>query len=416
MGFNFFRIFRPKNGPVSHQEIACTELVQAGIEFQIRNLCFAVCVNMIANAIGRCEVRTFRNDEEIQEQEYYLWNVDPNTNQNSTAFWHKFVTRLVEDNEVLVIQTRRRDGREAVVVADDWTDGEDYPNKQHEYKNVQVGDMTYDKTFREQDVLHLTLNHGNAREVIDGMYQSYVRLVTAAMKHYEWNHGQHWKVHVNQMAQGQEGWAEAFQKMLQDQVKPFFESNGAILPEFDGYTYTNESGSGSGDTRDIRAMVDDIFAFTARGLQIPAVLIDGQVSGAENAVARFLGGCIDPICDQFQEEATRKRYGYAEWKAGSYLRMDSSAIQHFDLFANAPNVEKLVGSGAFTINDILRAANQPTINEPWADEHFLTKNIAALQEAAISLDAQKGGRYEQTLQEILRHSTVRTNRRPVHLR
>ena len=66
-------------------------------------------------------------------------------------------------------------------------------------------------------------------------------------------------------------------------------------------------------------------------------------------------------------------------------------MQHFDIFANAPNVEKLVGSGAFTVNDVLRAAGMPTIDEPWANEHFLTKNIAAMQDAARSLDAQKGG-------------------------
>ena len=75
------------------------------------------------------------------------------------------------------------------------------------------------------------------------------------------------------------------------------------------------------------------------------------------------------------------------------MRVDSSSIQHFDLFANAPNVEKLVGSGAFTINDILRAANQEPINEPWADQHFLTLNIGDMA-SGRSLEAQKGGNAE----------------------
>lgn len=373
------------------KEVSCRELMEAGREFQIRNLCFAVCINMIANAVARCEVRTFRKGTEIREREYYLWNVEPNANQNSTAFWHKLVAKLIEDNEVLVIETRRRDGYSAVVVADDWREGNHYPSRQNEYKSVMVGDMTYDKTFHEQDVLHLRLNHVNVRPVIDGLYQSYYRLVNAAMKYYEWDHGQHWKVHVTDIAKASPDWLAKFQEMISIQVKPFFESNGAILPEFDGYTYSNEGGDASGDTRDIRALVDDIFTFTARGLQIPAVLINGQVSGAENAVERFMTGCVDPICDQLQEEITRKRYGYDGWKAGDYVVVDSSAVQHFDIFANAPNVEKLVGSGAFTVNDVLRAAGMPTIDEPWANEHFLTKNIATMQESARSLEAQKGG-------------------------
>lgn len=388
---SFFDALRGKTSDPLDTAVACKELYEAAQEYQIRQLCFAVCVNMIANALARCEVRTFRNHQEIQERDYYLWNIEPNTNQNSTAFWHKVAGELLENNEALIISTRRKDGTEGIVVADDWQPPKVYPSRMNEYKGVRVGDMTYDKTFLEKDVLHLVLNHINVKPVIDGMYQSYYRLVDAAVTHYQRDHGQHWKVHVDQMAQGGENWAKDFQKMIEEQVRPFLNSNVAILPEFDGYKYENESGSGNSTTRDIRAMVDDIFDFTAKALQIPAVLVQGQVSGAENALERFLGGCIDPICDQIQEEINRKRYGFERWKAGEYVRVDSSAIQHFDLFANAPNVEKLVGSGAFTINDVLRAANQPTINEPWANEHFLTKNIATLQEAAQSLSAQEGG-------------------------
>ena len=100
--------------------------------------------------------------------------------------------------------------------------------------------------------------------------------------------------------------------------------------------------------------------------------------------------CIDPICDQLQEEITRKRYGYDQWRNGNFLRVDSSSILHFDIFENAANVEKLVGSGAYSINDVLRAANQAAIKEPWADAHYMTLNIATMDEAARAI-GQKGG-------------------------
>ena len=66
------------------------------------------------------------------------------------------------------------------------------------------------------------------RPVVNGLYQSYFRLVQAAIKNYEWDQGQHWKVHVSQMARGDEGWAQNFQAMIEAQVKPFLNSNGAI--------------------------------------------------------------------------------------------------------------------------------------------------------------------------------------------
>ena len=145
------------------------------------------------------------------------------------------------------------------------------------------------------------------------------------------------------------------------------------------------------DFADIQAQAKDIFAFTAKALQIPAVLIDGTVQGTEDAQARFLTGCIDPICDQLQEEINRKRYGYEAMRRGDYLRIDTSGIRHFDMFANAANVEKLVGSAVFTINDILRAAGLPTLADSWADKHYLTKNIAEIDKAATALDSAEGG-------------------------
>ena len=376
-------------------EVTCQELFQAAQEYQVRELSFWVCANMVANALGRCEFRTFRNHEEIQEREYYLWNVSPNVNQNSSAFLHKLVARLYQNNEALIVNTLPRLDMDALVVADSWEEPEDWPSRQNEYRRVTVGEYTYQYPIYEGNAIHLRLNHTNMRPILNGLYQSYWRMVSAAMKAYQWGHGQHWKVHVSQLAQGGDEWEQKFQQMITDQLKPFFDSDGAILPEFDGYAYENVGGSSSSgdskDTRDIRAMIEDIFDFTARGFLIPAVLVNGTVEGTADANTRFLTNCLDPLADQLQEEITRKRYGYEAWRRGEYLRVDTSSVIHFDLFANAANVEKLVGSGAYTINDVRRAANQAIINEPWADEHFMTLNISTMGEATRNLSAEEGG-------------------------
>lgn len=391
MALNFFK-FLTRNGKTEMREVTdlvCQELLDAALDYQVRELSFWCCVNFVANAIGRCEIRTFRQNEEIREREYYLWNVEPNVNQNSTAFWHKAVARLYQDNELLIVPVRRRDGMDAVAVADDWDEPEWTPTRQNEYRNVKVWGFTFtQKVFREDDVIHLKLNYTNMRPILNGLYDSYFKLVKAAMAAYGWENGQHWKVHVSQVAQGSDGWDEAFTKMISAQIKPFLQSSGAVLPEFDGYKYEQVGGSAGSvkDTRDIKALIDDIFSFTARGFGLADVLLKGSVEATGDAMQRTLTGAIDPICDQFSEEATRKRYGYDAWQQGSYLRMDSSSIQHFDLFGQAANIEKLLGSG-WSLNDIRRAAGEQPINEPWADEHLITKNIGRLDTA----EAQEGG-------------------------
>ena len=393
MGLKFWELFRPKSGGTTEVvEVMIHEMMEAAQEYKIRQLCFHICVNLIANAVGRCEFRTYRNHKEIQEAEYYLWNYEPNPNQNSTAFLHELVHRLYDTNEVLVISEPGSSGGDYLYLASSWVKSPFDPRKVGEYRNVRVGEYTYSKPISERDVLHLKLNHVNIKPVLDGMTDSFYRLYAAATKAYEWYMGQHWKVHLDQTAQGTEDFTAKFAKMIEDQIKPFLNRNGAVLPEFDGYSYTNVGKDAPvKDTRDIKALAEDMCDFTARAFQIPAVLVNGKVEATADASNRMLTWAVDPLCDQLGEESVRKRYGRAQWQQGNYLRVDSSAIVHFDIFAMAPNVEKLIGSGAFTINDVLRASGQPTIAESWANEHYMTKNIAKMGDVAASLDGQKGG-------------------------
>lgn len=381
-------------------DISCSELWVLSEELRIRELAFSSCVNMIANAVGKCEFKTFRQHKPIQSDEYYLWNFEPNINQNSTAFLHKLIYKLYSDNEALVISTKRRDGRgEMLVVTDSFISPLQYPAKMNEYTGVTVGEVSYEKTFKENEVLHFRLNHENVKPVIDALYQSYYKLMSSAMKNYTWGSGKHLKVHVSQIPQGEENFQRNFSNIINEQVKPFLNGDGGVLPEFDGYEYTNIGGNPDTQrsTRDIRSLIDDIFTFTANAFGIPPVLLLGDVAGTQDAMTRWLTTCIDPLCDQLQEEITRKRYGFEGWKRGDYVRIDTTTIVHFDMFANAANVEKLIGSGAYSINDVRAAAGQPKISEEWADKHWLTLNIGTMEAAARAAEnGTEGGNSNET--------------------
>lgn len=376
MAFRFFDLFRPPSGKISARSVEIGELMAAGREFQIREACFWVCANMVANAIGRCEIKTYQNGAEIRKKEYYMWNIEPNRAQNSTAFWHKTVSMLYKENDALIIPEPYGDG---VVVADTWDVDESAQTPL--YTGISIGSKTV-RNLREKDVLHLKLNHKNMEKVIGALNDSFLRLARAAMNNYLFNNGQHWKVEIGRAAQGDEELQKKFTEILETQIKPFFEKENSILPQFDGFRYERVAGTdGKSDTKDIRDVVEEIFNFTARGFNIPIVLVNGQVEGTADANARFLTGCVDPLADQIAEEINRKRFGYEDWARGDFVRMDTSSILHFDIFANAANVEKLIGSGAWSVNEIRKAAGEQPIPEAWADQHFLTLNISTMAEA-----------------------------------
>lgn len=398
MAISFWRWLTGGKTAGKTREVTVEEMESAAQELSIRIMAFQVCVNMIANAIGKCEFKTFKNKQPNQGAEYYMLNYEPNINQNSTMFWHEFIYRLMKDNEVLAISTKHRDGHEMLVVADSWDRPEKYPAKMNEYKNVTVGEVTYGKTFRENEVIHVKLHNKDIQPVIDAIYGSYLKLINAAQKDYTRSRGVRLKVKVDHVAEGDENYAEEFKALMDKQVKPFIQSDSGVLPEFEGYTYTEMGKDGQGkaeNTRDIRAMMDDIFTFTARSMGITPVLVIGDVADTKDAMIRTLTTCIDPICEQIQEELTRKRYGFEEWQQGNFIQIDTTTIIHFDMFANAANVEKLIGSGAFSINDVLAAAGLPTIDETWANKHWLTLNIGTMEAAARAADnGKEGGKTE----------------------
>lgn len=161
------------------------------------------------------------------------------------------------------------------------------------------------------------------------------------MSRYQWERGQHWKVHVNQIASGTQDFEQNFAKIIEQQIKPFLAAARRCSRSLTATTISRsiiwrwQGGRQPGRAEPDRGHFD----FTARGFLIPAVLVNGTVQGTADANSRFLTQCIDPICDQLQEEITRKRYGFDGWKQGNFVRVDSSAILHFDMFANAANVE-----------------------------------------------------------------------------
>lgn len=372
----------------SGTEIDCRIFIELAQEYALRELAFESCVNLIANAVGKCDFKTYQNHKEVHGAEAYLWNVEPNTNQNSTSFLHKLIARLYTENEVLIISTRWMDGMEHLAIADSFSQTGESPSKPNTYRGVVVGDFTYSKTFREDEVLHLKLNNKDIKKVLDAMYSNYSKMIAASEKAFGYEFGQHWKVHLDRSQQGDAEFEEQFTRMLEQQVKPFLQNNNAVLPEYNGYEWQDVSSGTKSTSRDIRAMYDDIFDFTARAFHIPTVLLSGEIAGTSDAFNRWLTLCIDPLCDQLQEEINRKRYGLKAWQNGNYLRIDTSSLIHFDMFAQANNVDKLVSSGVFTVNMILDAAGIPPIDEPWANEHFITKNYAPVSEV---LESVQGG-------------------------
>lgn len=381
-----------KNKKIGIDEIMTDVNVQDSIyEIYLRELAFWSCVNKIAGAIVKCEFQTFRNHKEIHGEEYYLWNYEPNPNQNAAAMIFKLIGILYKKNEALVVEVGRN-----IYVADNY-EKEIFALKEYQFKNVEIDGYTLSETFYMSDVLFFQLNSADMRKLVNGMYEAYSKLLTHAQNAYRRSRGRKGILNISATAEQSEAFDQEFDDLMTKHFKNFFEKENAVLPLFDGYEYTDISQNvktySSESTRDIKALADDIYDFTARAFSFPPSLAKGNVQDTEKAVDELLTFVVDPLVKILQTEINRKRYGLNGIKKGNYMRINTLAVKHIDIFDIATPMEKLISSGVFTINDILKVLKMQTIDEEWADQHFITKNYATIQDLLNDLGG--GGRIEK---------------------
>jgi lantibiotic modifying enzyme len=95
-----------------------------------------------------------------------------------------------------------------------------------------------------------------------------------------------------------------------------------------------------------------------------------------------------------QEEINRKRSGYEGFIQGTFTKIDTKTIKHIDLLGVATAIDKLIASGTFCINDIRIAVGDEPIDEPWAWQHFMTKNYSTVEDLLKALEAGGGENIE----------------------
>lgn len=183
MGFSFRNLIRGKPEPeqsvenTARIEIADNPIENIMSEIYLRELAFQRAIQILAKMLGKCEIRTFLNGNEVFQDEYYTWNYEPNRNQNKQQFFDKLIEKMFRTGEALVICGI--DGQ--IYVADNFTTTKNtlYGNT---YSQVLVDDYTFRGSFGSSDVLYLRPNWKNVNTVLQGLYGSYAKLIQYGAK------------------------------------------------------------------------------------------------------------------------------------------------------------------------------------------------------------------------------------------
>lgn len=337
-------------------------------------------INLIANCISKCEFKTFQLGKEFQGEESYKWNYEPNINQNSSQFIQELVTKLLYNNECLVVESNGQ-----LIIAESYG-SQEFALKETIFSGVSRKGFTYNRTFNMSDVLYFKLNNKNIRQMLKNLCNGYNQILNEAVEKYEKAGGEKGTLHIDAVAQGkkygEKSFEDVFEDLMNNRFKKFFNSRSAVLPLFDGFEYTKQAAEQSkkstSEVKDITDLTEEILQTVARAFNIPVSLLKGDVSDVDKITKNFLTFCIDPICEMIATEINRKRYGKKLVQTGSYIKIDTTTIMHVDIFDIAEKIDKLIASGMYCIDELRKKLGDAELNTEESKKHFITKNYMDL--------------------------------------
>lgn len=342
-------------------------------DIELQEYAVNVAIGMISRSLSMVEWRVKNGDDYVKDITYRRLNVKPNPNQSASEFWGEFVRRLFyESGEVLVILLEGN-----MYIAEDW-DRHEFAVKPEYFTNVTIKNQTFDKRpFYIEDCLYINLRNYQIKRIIRALDETYAkmfnRLVQVAMR----TNQVRGTAKISGTLAAKEGGSDLIQNFINKIYKAYQNNSVAIVPEQDGLEYKEHSR----DTTN-RSVVGD--AITAGNAYLNKVLIAcgihpslvyGDMADTSLHWNRFLLNVINPLAKMIENEINAKMFTDKEYLEGQYVEYANIRTEHTNIFDVAPQVEKLVGSNAFTPNEVREQTGYEASDAEGMDEFYLTKNI-----------------------------------------
>lgn len=189
----------------------------------IEEFAINIAINLIAGSISKCEFQTYLGGKKTKGDEYYLWNIEPNKNQNSTEFIQEIISKLLYENECLVIEHNGN-----LIIADTFNQKE-YAVVENIFENITRKDFTFPRKYRMSEVLYFKYNNKNIKRLFSNLMSNYNDLLELAIKKYKRSGGRKGTVELETIMQGDETKKKQIEDMFLYKFKNYFEAEKQLL-------------------------------------------------------------------------------------------------------------------------------------------------------------------------------------------
>jgi len=353
-----------------------------------REIALYIATSYIANTIGKCEFRTYKNGKEEKDWLHYTLNVNPNPNYSGNQFKNKLIYQYFYGDGALVIPKKSRDGGK-LYIADEFHVDKSSGLSDWMYSGVKIDDYADSQSYLARNVFYFQQDNKNVKELIDGLYVDYGELLSSAMRQFKELGDKKYKLSIDAVKAGDKKFNEIYEDTIVKQLESFLNNPKAVYPQFEGFNLEEinsgkKNSTSSGGSSDVIDLRKESFEIVSQAIKIPMPLLQGNITNIQEIVRVYLAFCIEPIANMLGTELTRKSFKFKEWENGCYVKVDTSKINHYDIMEAAEKVDKLISSGTTNVDENRELLGMDLLNTEFSRAHFITKNYETSEDALRS--------------------------------
>lgn len=361
-----------------------------GKEDSVKLIAEAHAMDMIASTIANTEILTLEYNKEKKQVEnvtnelYYLLNIKPNVFDNATNFMYKLVIKLLLHEEVLVF-IKEKNGEKSLYLADSF-DSTSNIMKRKIYKNVIISDnnnnqLTLYKELDSDSVIHICYKNTKINKAYNNYSDKTGKLLEVAIKAFKRaNVGKYIlekpgeQPAIIDAGTGKSITYDAYKKKITDGL---FSEDEAIIMLSKMFSL-NKLDMGAKGASDIETIEKREYQATAMKYKIPLDIYMGTKTEKSQGSDDYITNAVMPYMNTIEDSYNDSFVGKKSYIEGERVKFNTFCMQYASITTLASSLEKLVGIG-FSHNDICMFLSMPRVDEAWANEHNMTKNIGKIE-------------------------------------
>lgn len=301
-------------------------------------------------------------------------NVKPNDNENKSDFRNKVIDLMLLEGECLVVRVKGN-----LYVADSFSvDGREFEDRT--YKDIVIGEVVLNDQFKSKDVFHFRYTNDKLKKFLRDLDESYAKLFSRLIEVHMRNN----QIRIYaEFAQGkkddksQQKYKE-FLRGMEDKIR---NDSVAVIPTQKDWKPTeNAQNYESRSIKEVGDLESMYVRQVANILQVPPLLFSGDLADVSQHKDSYIKDCIRPLMQVMADEVNAKYFSLKEYMNDGGVKVNAVHALFNSEFEMGNATEKMIGSGVWTVDDILELTGKERENTIVTTQRYLTKNIAPINE------------------------------------